>query len=121
MTRVVVRVVDHAIPVDFSSSNFYRTHLCENTEGATLDNDSTNDSYYDGHPFSFGVCNYTLGNIPYWRLERIIIVDSTTVIFIAMDVPVSVANRPENATTSVKGTNDAFVGWVNFENSLVIR
>ena len=119
ITRVIVRNVNHPIAVDFTSSQFYRNHQCEGGDIAETLLDSTNSAYYAGHPFTYGACSYTYNGVPYFTLQRSIIINATTVIFISMDVPQSIAAR--STTTDSDGGNNAFLGWVNFENSLSIK
>lgn len=114
-TEITVRKVDHEIPVDFGSANFYRGNECSNGTLAAY----TNNAYYQGRPFAYAACTFTSNGTDYITMERIIIVDSTTVIFIGMTVPVTVANQ--SPTKDSDGGNTAFLGWVNFERSLTIQ
>jgi hypothetical protein len=119
VTSVTVRTVNHPIAVNFESANFYHDQACG--EGAKQVGD-VNNAYYQGHPFAFSICAYTAKNdVPYYTMERVIIVDATTVIFIDMDVPQSIADVTDSQVTSASGKKNAFVGWVNFENTLTIK
>lgn len=108
---VEVRTIDHDIAVDFTSSQFYRAN-----ETGTLAPEVNGDDYYQGHPFSYGFFSDLKGKdgdtATYERCERIIIVNSRTVIFIWMDMETG-GMRTAN--------NTAFQPWVDFENSLDIK
>jgi hypothetical protein len=108
---VEVRTIDHDIDVSFASSQFYRAN-----ETGTLAPEVNNDKYYQGHPFSYGFFSDLKGKdgdtATYERCERIIIVNSRTVIFIWMDTE---TGGMRNAN------NTAFQPWVDFEDSLDIK
>ena len=108
---VVVRTVDHDIDVNTTSSQFYRA----NTTGATLVDKFNSDGEYQGHPYSYGLFEYTDSGIAFTERERIIIVNSRTVIFIKMIMTAEKASNEPNTPG-----NDLQV-WQDFENTLNIK
>jgi hypothetical protein len=98
---VVVRTIDHAIAVDFTSSDFYVSDLqgCD-----TKDNISK--GYWDNHPLTYVFCTYTTGGQTYTLRVRFIIVNSTTVLMVKQ--------------LALEANNDRDQ-WLDFEYSLRIR
>jgi hypothetical protein len=109
---VIVRTVDHDIPVDLSSSQFYRS----NTTDLVLVTKYNSDGTYQGHPYSYGYFTYTNDNVNYVVQERIIIVNSRTAIFISM----TMTEAQHAETPNVPNTSTIQV-WQDFENSLDIK
>ena len=108
---VVVRTVDHDIDVNTTSSQFYRA----NTTGATLVDKFNSDGEYQGHPYSYGLFEYTDSGIAFTERERIIIVNSRTVIFIKMIMTAEKASNEPNTP------GNALQVWQDFENTLNIK
>ena len=98
---VVVRFIDHAIAVDYTSSDFYVNDL---TGCDTKDNLSQ--GTWDGRPYSYVFCTYTTGGQTYTERVRFIIVNSTTVLMVKQ--------------LALEANNDRDV-WLDFEYSLRIK
>jgi hypothetical protein len=107
---VVVRIVDHDIDVNNTSSQFYRATA---PSEYVLHPEKNSDGYYQGHPYSFGSFSHTQNGVSYYMYERFIIVDSRTVVFIWLEIPVS-----EDTDRNADNVN---LRWSNFEDSLIIR
>ena len=100
---IVVRFVDHDIPVDYSSSDYYLNH---DTFGGALSNVAR--GTYQGRVFTYGFFDKAPDGNGGLRSERIrfIIVNSREVIMIAQIAPEAVDDQQE---------------WFAFEDSLNIR
>ena len=109
--QVIVRVVDHDIPVDFSSTEFYRDRDASSDE--KLMTEVNSNGYYQGHPYSYGDVLGTDNGVSYYRFERSIVVNSRTAIFIRMIRPVNESNN--------KTAAGAVQEWQDFENTLDIK
>src|ERR1035437_2977905 len=98
---VVVRNIDHAIAVDYTSSDFYVNDLrgCD-----TKDNLSK--GVWDGRPYSYVFCTYSTGGQTYTLRVRFIIVNSTTVLMVKQ--------------LALEANNDRDQ-WLDFAFSLRIR
>lgn len=107
---VTVRTVDHDIPVNQSSSQFYRANV---VSPYILDSSKNSDGYYQGHPYSYGTFSYTENGVLYYVMERFIVVDSRTAIFIWMSMPAS--------EDTDRTPNNANVRWQDFEYTLNIQ
>jgi len=108
---VNVRIVDHDIPVDYSSSDFYMNHetssLLDTFDG-TLVADGIARNLYQGHPFTYAFFDKAPGSNGTMWSERIrfIIVNSREVIFIYQIAPEEVNDQQE---------------WFAFEETLSIK
>ncbi len=98
---VTIRTIDHAIPVDFTSSNYYVEHQT----GCDTKTDLTT-GYWDNRPYSYSFCTFSIQGEKYTLRTRYIIVDSTTMLRVQQ-----VAKEDDN-------NRDA---WLDFEYSLRIR
>jgi hypothetical protein len=103
---VIVRIVNHDIPVDLTSSDFYAD---DDRTGGTITNRSTGE--YQGHPFTYTRRDYVDNGVELSKRTRFIIVNSREVIFIMQiapftDGPVGSGDQPQ---------------WFEFEDSLSIR
>ena len=97
----VVRTIDHAIPVDFSSSNFYVEHQ----SGCDTKTDLTQGTW-DNRPYSYSFCTFSLEGVKYTLRTRYIIVNPTTVLMVKQLAKIDDNNRDQ---------------WLDFEYSLRIR
>ena len=98
---VVVRSIDHAIAVDYTSSDFYVNDLTGCDTKANISQGS-----WDNRPYTYVFCTYTAGGQTYTLRVRFIIVNSTTVLFIKQ--------------LALEADNDRDQ-WLDFEYSLRIR
>jgi hypothetical protein len=98
---VVVRIVDHDIAVDNTSSDFYAN---DDRTGGTVD--QTSKDRWQGHPFTYTFRHYQRDGNDLGKRTRFIIVNSRTVIFIYQIAAYSYDDRPE---------------WLDFEYSLSIK
>jgi len=98
---VVVRIVDHDIAVDYTSSDFYAN---DDRTGGTVD--QTSRDHWQGHPFTYTFRHYQREGNDLGKRTRFIIVNSRTVIFIYQIAAYSYDDRPE---------------WLDFEYSLSIK
>jgi len=109
--QVVVVKVDHDIPVDYTSSDFYRD--ADVNTGETLATNRNSQGLYQGHPYSYGCYTSTVNGVDVIRFSRFIIVNSRTAIFIVMAMP--------NSDNAPKTPTGAFQAWQDFENTLNIQ
>jgi len=109
--QVVVVKVDHDIPVDYTSSDFYRD--ADVNTGETLTTNRNNKGLYQGHPYSYGCYTSTVNGVDVIRFSRFIIVNSRTAIFIVLAMP--------NSDNAPKTPTGAFQAWQDFENTLNIQ
>jgi len=101
---VTVRIVNHDIAVDFTSSNFYANEDLKDGTNTEL-NRST--GYWQGHPFTYSAVSFVGGNgATLTTRTRYIIVSAREVIFISQT---SLASFDDNAI------------WQTFETSLNIK
>ena len=105
---VTARVIDHDIPVDQSSSDFYAN---DDTTGGTITNRSVNT--YQGHPFTYTRRIYTEDGVRLSKRTRYIIVNSREVIFIVEIAPIGVAGDAGDLAEQQQ--------WFDFEDSLNIK
>src|ERR1700683_2381695 len=101
---VTFRVVDHDIPVDYTSSDFYANN--SQNGGWVIDPTVTTEKLYQGHPFTYTYMTKTVYGIQYALRSRYIIVNSREAIFIQMSSPAADSN---------------YDYWENFENTLSIK
>jgi len=111
LEQVLVVNIDHTIPVDYTSSDFYRDE--DASAGEVLSTANNSQGMYQGRPFSYGCFLSTFNGADEIRMTRYIIVNATTAIFISMELP--------DAATYPRDTNNAFKGWEDFESSLNIK
>jgi hypothetical protein len=104
-------ISDGVLPVDYSSSDFYRANNAGT--GETLTTDNLSNGLYQGHPYSYGCYLSTYEGVNYIRFTRFIIVNAKEAIFISMFL--------ENSPNAVKTPAGAFQVWQDFENSLDIK
>ena len=102
---VIVRFVDHDIPVDQTSSDFYAN---DDTSDGTITNQST--GMYQGHPYTYTGRAYTDSGTEMFKRTRFIIVNSREVIFIIQIEPKQNGNYLTNQPQ-----------WFDFEDSLNIK
>ena len=100
---VTVRIIDHDIAVNYTSSDFYAN---DDRTGGTLDNDSTTRNVWCGLPYTYTFRNFELDGVKLVKRSRYIIVNSREVIFIQQIAVASYEDRPE---------------WLDFEYSLRIK
>ena len=98
---VDVRLIDHDINVDLSSSNFYAD---QDSKRGTVVSRST--GTYQGHPFTYTFLKYTENGVVYSRRTRYIIVEPREVVFIEQ--------------ISLMSFDDQSL-WENFESTLNIK
>lgn len=103
VTQVVwVRIIDHDIPVNQASADFYAN---EDKVGGVITDRSQN--VWEGHPFTYTRHEYTNSSgVQMAQRARYIIVGPREAIFIMQIVPASYEDRNE---------------WLDFEYSLRIR
>lgn len=99
---VAVRFIDHAIPVDFTSSEFYAAHA--DLSGGTITNQSND--VWEGHPFTYIYVVFSADGVNYVTRTRFIIVSATEAIFISQTAPATADDRDQ---------------WLDFEYSLRIK
>lgn len=99
---VTVRTIDHAIPVDFTSTDFY----VEQQSGCETKTDLSKGYWGDNHPYSYSFCTFFLGDQKYTLRTRYIIVNSTTLLTVQQAAKENDNNRDQ---------------WMDFECSLRIR
>lgn len=98
---IQIRIVDHDIPVDVSSSNFY----ADNTINPGTITDRSTD-VWEGHPFTYTRRTWTENGVITVARDRYIIVNSRTVIVIQEMSLENLDNRNQ---------------WLDFEYSLRIK
>ena len=98
---VTVRIVDHDIAVDYTSSDYY----VENQTGCESKNFLSKGTW-QGNPFSYDFCTYTNATGTWTTRTRFIIVNSREVIFIQQ---------------SSLASYDDMAEWSSFEATLEIR
>ena len=98
---VTVRTIDHAIAVDYASSDFYVNDLT----GCDTKTDQSQGSW-DNRPYSYVFCTYSNGGNTYTLRVRFIIVNSTTVLMVKQLALINDNDRDQ---------------WLDFEYSLRIR
>jgi hypothetical protein len=98
---VTLRTIDHAISVDFTSSDFY----VNNQSGCDTKTDISQGTW-DNRPYSYSFCTFTLDGQKYTLRTRYIIVNSTTVLMVKQ------AAKEDDNNRDV---------WLDFEYSLRIR
>ena len=97
----IVRTIDHAIPVNFTSSDFYVQHQT----GCDTKTDLTQGTW-DNRPYSYSFCTFSIEGVKYTLRTRYIIVNPTTVLMIKQ-----LAKEDDNIRDE----------WLDFEYSLRIR
>ena len=98
---VTIRTIDHAIAVDYTSSDFYVNDLSGCDTKTNISQGS-----WDSRPYSYVFCTYSSEGNTYTMRVRFIIVNSTTVVFVRQ--------------LALEANNDRDQ-WLDFEYSLRIR
>ena len=98
---VTLRIIDHTIPVDFTSSNFYVEHQ----SGCDTKTDLSQGTW-DNRPYSYSFCTFTMDGQKYTLRTRYIIVNPTTVLMVKQAAKENDNDRDQ---------------WLDFEYSLRIR
>ena len=114
---VEVRTIDHDIPVDLTSTRFYRNQVSTSANATEeLLADKNSDGDYQGHPYSYGCyrLKFQSGG-DYYHLARYIVVSPRKEISIEMLIPTSIIN---NIATDPNG---AYTIWREFEYTLNIK
>jgi hypothetical protein len=106
LETITVRTIDHDIPADNSSLEFYLGGFCDGKEGCKRDTSVNQQGNWCGHSYSYGYYEMPISGTPYHHRERAIIVDSRTVLFIGQTAPDGYEDRDE---------------WMDFEYSLRIN
>jgi hypothetical protein len=98
---ITVRIVDHDIPVDYTSSDFYANN--DSTGGEVI---TTSRNVWEGHPFTYVARKFTVNGETFQKRERYIIVNSREAIFLTEIIPAGQDDQNE---------------WLDFEYSLRIK
>jgi len=103
---VVVRIIDHDIPVGFTATDFYADAQASRatSDGGTVVNRST--TWYQGHPVTYINTSFVENGLTYWVRARYIVINAREAIFIKMISLQADSNQQE---------------WERFESSLTIK